>query len=100
MLYWQFHEHFSQQMEKSNANRKHDADNYHYFTWDDKGGVTGIAGVGTVCSSTRARRTAITEWVQNQDDHYSETQCLLVNNVFQHFYLIVLLQFSTKNVVL
>ena len=69
-------------MEKKNIDRKHDADNYHYFTWDNTGGVTGIAGVGTVCSNTRARRTAITEWVQNQDDHYSETQCLLANILF------------------
>ena len=58
--------------------KKRDAENYHYFTWDHKGGVTGIAGVGTICSSSKTKRTAITEWVQNEDEHYSEQQCLLV----------------------
>ena len=27
---------------------------------------------------SKAKRTAITEWVQNEDEHYSEEQCLLV----------------------
>ena len=65
-------------MEKTNENRN-DADNYHYFTWDNKGGITGIAGIGTICCRSKAPRTAITEWVQNDDEHYSENQCMLVH---------------------
>ena len=76
---------FRQKMEKTNSKKK-DAENYHYFTWDNKGGVTGIAGVGTICRSSEQQRTAITEWVYNEDEHYSEDQCLLV--IIQYFQLL------------
>ena len=73
-------------MEKTNVDRGPDADNYHYFTWDNKGGTTGIAGEGTVCAKVIAHKTGITEWVHNEDEHYSETQCVLVNIFCVNFY--------------
>ena len=73
-------------MEKTNVERGSDADNYHYFTWDNKGGTTGIAGEGTVCAKVIAHKTGITEWVHNEDEHYSETQCVLVNIFCVNFY--------------
>ena len=83
-------------MEKTNEKKK-DAENYHYFTWDHKGGVTGIAGVGTICSSSKAKRTAITEWVQNKDEHYSEEQCLLVIiGLSFYFFICIKLRFMVS----
>ena len=77
-----FVKHFSKRIEKTNVKRGPDADNYHYFTWDNKGGTTGIAGEGTVCAKLKSHKTGITEWVHNEDEHYSETQCVLANIFF------------------
>ena len=77
-----FVKHCSKRIEKTNVKRGPDADNYHYFTWDNKGGTTGIAGEGTVCAKLKSHKTGITEWVHNEDEHYSETQCVLANIFF------------------
>ena len=66
-------------MEGTNGQRATDADNYHYFAHDTGGGVSGIAGLGTVCRSSRRSRTAITEWIGGADSHYAENQCVLVS---------------------
>ena len=65
-----------------NSQRKTDADNYHYFSHDDQAGVKGIAGVGTVCRTSRRSRTAISEWIGSADSHYAENQCMLVGNKY------------------
>ena len=67
-------------MEKQNDQRATDADNYHYFAWDKGGGISGIAGLGTVCQTTRSPRTAITEWVGSATSSSEKSQCVLVSN--------------------
>ena len=67
-------------MEKTNKDRAKDADNYHYFAWDNGGGVSGIAGLGTVCLSSRRPRTAVSEWIGNADSRYAENQCMIVSH--------------------
>ena len=69
-------------MEGTNGQRATDADNYHYFAWDNKGGISGIAGLGTVCLTSRNSRTAITEWIGGADSHYAENQCVLVRSIY------------------
>ena len=69
-------------MEGTNGQRATDADNYHYFAHDNGGGVSGIAGVGTVCRTSRRSRTAISEWIGSADSHYAENQCMLVGNKY------------------
>lgn len=63
--------------------RKQDADNYHYFSWDEpcRGTCTsGIAWRPSVCYTPKAARTAITEYVEKldykgkKDDHASTLQ--------------------------
>ena len=71
---------FSKKMEKQNDQRATDADNYHYFAWDKGGGISGIAGLGTVCQTTRSPRTAITEWVGSSTSSSEKSQCVLVSN--------------------
>jgi len=55
---------------KNNVN----ADNYHYFSYDNKGGTTGVATTigwlnsdasGSVCIENQNQRTAISEWLRN-----------------------------------
>ena len=50
------------------------ADNYHYFSYDNKDGITGGATTmrfansdakGSVCWSDQKRRTAISEWLNS-----------------------------------
>ena len=67
-------------MEGTNDQRATDADNYHYFAHDNTGGVSGIAGIGTVCRTSRRSRTAISEWIGSAGSHYAENQCMLVGN--------------------
>ena len=68
-------------MEGTNSQRAKDADNYHYFAWDNGGGVSGIAGLGTVCLSSRRPRTAVSEWIGSADSRYAENQCMLVSHI-------------------
>ena len=63
----------------SNSGRPKDADNYHYFTHDTRGGVSGVAYLGTVCSSRKALRTGISEWIGSANSRHSELQCMLVS---------------------
>ena len=69
-------------MEGTNDQRATDADNYHYFAHDNGWGVSGIAGVGTVCAKSRRPRTAISEWIGSANSHYAENQCMLVGNKY------------------
>ena len=69
-------------MEGTNDQRATDADNYHYFAHDNGVGVSGIAGVGTVCAKSRRPRTAISEWIGSANSHYAENQCMLVGNKY------------------
>jgi len=62
---------------QKNGQRAKDADNYHYFAYDNKRGKSGIAWTGTVCESRRYYRTAISEWIKSHSSHYSENQCVL-----------------------
>ena len=50
------------------------ADNYHYFSYDNKDGWSGVAiqmgfgnsdAFGSVCWKDQKRRTAISEWLNN-----------------------------------
>ena len=70
------------------AKKTKDADNYHYFTHDNKGGITGVAYLGTVCSSQKQYRSAISEWLGAGNNRYSELQCMLVSYVFHNFPII------------
>lgn len=68
---------------EKNDQRTHNADNYHYFSWDNKGGVTGVAWLGSVCKSQRSIRTGISEYLgwPNGDDH---AQTLQTSLTFAH----------------
>ena len=65
---------FSQSAENESGKNKVNADNYHYFSYDNKGGVSGIArsmgwtnsdASGSVCWRDKKRRTAISEWLRS-----------------------------------
>ena len=65
---------FTQSAENESGKNKVNADNYHYFSYDNKGGVSGIArsmgwtnsdASGSVCWRDKKRRTAISEWLRS-----------------------------------
>jgi len=63
---------------RKNGQRAKDADNYHYFAYDNKDGVSGRAYTGGLCSTSRRWRTGISEWIKSRNGiHYSENQCVL-----------------------
>ena len=64
---------------KKNKYRKQSADNYHYFSCDNRGGPSGVAWRGTICSQSRSSRTGISEWIDysNRDDNYKGLQTAL-----------------------
>ena len=64
----------SQDAESISGRNKINADNYHYFSYDNKGGTSGIArgmgwtnsdASGSVCWRDKKRRTAISEWIRS-----------------------------------
>ena len=77
---------FSDRISETNGQRI-DADHYHYFTHDGYwwnlwyGGTSGVAWVGTVCSSQPYDRSAISEWVGDGYSRYNAVQCALVSYV-------------------
>lgn len=76
-LWLQLYKHFlkpSKKAEDISARNHKDADNYHYFSYDNKGGTSGIArqigwrnsnARGSVCWKDKSRRTAISEWIRS-----------------------------------
>ena len=70
---------YSSRMGRTGGQRATDADNYHYFTHDPRGGVAGIAYIGSICRSSRTTRAGISEWIGRADSHYAENQCVLVS---------------------
>ena len=74
---------FSDFISLKNGQRAKDADNYHYFAYDNKDGVSGRAYTGGLCDTSRRWRTAISEWIKSPKGiHYSENQCVLVGNKY------------------
>ena len=69
--------------EKISKHNPLDADHYHYFSYDPKSGICGIARTvswsgskakGSVCFPQKQHRTAISEWV------HSAAKTALVDN--------------------
>ena len=65
---------FSETAESISGKNNVNADNYHYFSYDNKGGITGVATTigwlnsdasGSVCIENQNQRTAISEWLRN-----------------------------------
>ena len=65
---------FSEKAESISGKNKVNADNYHYFSYDNKGGISGLARTmkfsnsdasGSVCLRNQKPRTAISEWLNS-----------------------------------
>ena len=65
---------FSKIAKSLSEKNKVNADNYHYFSYDNKGGTSGVATTmrypnsdtgGSVCFRDQKQRTAISEWLKD-----------------------------------
>ena len=67
---------FSNRALSISEKNKVDADNYHYFSYDNKDGTAGVAAtmrlfansdaLGSVCWRNQRERTAISEWLNDE----------------------------------